>query len=298
MTDPALADLDPPNDPRDGAGILPPGQLPTVSRLDERVVRVLAPNAGPMTLDGTNTYVLAAPGSGDAIVVDPGPDDSAHLRAVEDVLRDVDAACSMVLLTHRHVDHAAAALPWAKVLGCPVAAPTADLASEGELVGPGWHGHRGGLEIRAVPTPGHSSDHMCYRLDHGPVLTGDHILGRGTSVVAAPDGDLGAYLASLRRVLDLGPDALYPGHGPDLHEDPTAVIRFYIAHREHRQRQILRLLAEGPQHTTRLVRRIYADVDERLLPAAAASTRAALEHLRAEGRVEVDAGGTATLRDQ
>jgi glyoxylase-like metal-dependent hydrolase (beta-lactamase superfamily II) len=297
MPDPSLVDLTPPEDPRSEWGLAPFGSLGAVVDLDDRVVRILAPNAGPMTLDGTNTYIVGERGRGEAVIVDPGPDRPEHRQAVERELARRDATCVLLLVTHHHTDHAAAARPWSNAFGCAVAAPTAEIASDDKnLVGEGWALERAGVRIDAVPTPGHSRDHVSYRLDHGPLLTGDHILGRGTSVVASPDGDLESYFASLRRVLDIGPDALFPGHGPELRHDPSAVIEFYIEHRRFRERQIIRLLEDGPQHTTRLVRRIYTDVDERVLPAAAASTRAALEKLAREHRVEVDATGTATLR--
>ncbi|HEX2029763.1 MAG TPA: MBL fold metallo-hydrolase [Nitriliruptorales bacterium] len=265
--------------------------------LDGVTTRVVAPNPGPMTLDGTNTYVVGEPGSGDAVVVDPGPDDPAHRRQVEAVLGSRDAAPALVVVTHRHRDHAAAARHWAADWRCPVAAPTADVAGpDGVVVRDGQRLQRGGVMLEAVATPGHCSDHTAYRLDHGPLLTGDHVVGRGTSVVAYPDGDLESYLVSLRRVAHLGPDAIYPGHGPELSEhDPMEVVRYYLDHRAFREQQILALLSEGPQHTTRLVRLIYADADPRVLPAAAASTRAALEKLTREGRVVVDSGAIARL---
>jgi glyoxylase-like metal-dependent hydrolase (beta-lactamase superfamily II) len=296
MSDPSLAHLDPPADPREGWDLPPIGGMETTAAVDERVTRVLAPNPSPMTLDGTNTYVVGAPGSGGAAVVDPGPDDPTHLQRVEGELTRRGAECEVVLVTHHHHDHAAAARGWADRFGCAVAAPTRDVAGErGEVITDGYRLRPGGVGITAVATPGHTGDHTSYRLDHGPLLTGDHVLGRGTSVVAHPDGDLIAYLTSLRRVLDLGADLLLPGHGPTLGEDPAAVLRFYLDHRRFREDQILTLLTEGPHHATRLVRRIYTDVDPQVLPAAAASTRAALEKLSAEGRVRVDAGGTATL---
>jgi hypothetical protein len=121
-----------------------------------------------------------------------------------------------------------------------------------------------GLDVEVVATPGHTRDHVAYRLASGVLLTGDHVLGRGTSVVAYPDGDLAAYLASLRRVLDLGPDALYPGHGPELTVDPAAVVRYYLDHRRFREQQILIALQEGPAAPATLVATIYREVDRRL----------------------------------
>jgi glyoxylase-like metal-dependent hydrolase (beta-lactamase superfamily II) len=151
----------------------------------------------------------------------------------------------------------------------------------------------GGMPIRVVATPGHCSDHLAFRLENGVVLVGDHILGRGTSVVTFPEGDLLAYLDSLRRVHDLGPAALYPGHGPELRADPSAVIDYYVAHRHFRERQILTALARGPADPAALVAAIYHDVDRRLWPYAEQSTRAALRKLAAEGAVELRPDGLA-----
>ncbi len=285
-----------PVDPRTTWELPAFGQLSRVTDLDELTVRVLADNPSPMTLDGTNTYLVGAPGSGEVVIVDPGPDDAAHLAAVVDALSARDASVSAILVTHHHADHAEAARPWATRFGVEAWAATSDVAhpstailSDGAVV------RRGGLELEAVATPGHTRDHLAVRLPSGVLLSGDHVLGRGTSVVAHPDGDLGAYLASLRRVLDLGPDALYPGHGPALTEDPTAVLRYYAEHRRFREGQLLDALAEGPARPGDLVARIYADVDRRLWPAAEASTRAGIGKLVDEGRLRVDGEDRAHL---
>lgn len=260
------------------------GALPAVAALDEITTRVLAPNPSPMTLDGTNTYVVTSEAV--AVVIDPGPDLDAHAHRVDEVLASQDATCRMVLVTHHHVDHAAAAAAWAERFGAVVAAPTREVAGEdGRVVADGDVIDVGALRIEAVATPGHTADHTAYRLPTGALCTGDHVLGRGTSVVAHPDGDLSAYLESLRRVLEMGPDVLFPGHGPELTEDPTAVLRYYLEHRAFRERQILAGLASGDRTPRQLVERIYADVDPRLWDAAEASTRAGLEKLAAEGRV-------------
>jgi glyoxylase-like metal-dependent hydrolase (beta-lactamase superfamily II) len=127
-----------------------------------------------------------------------------------------------------------------------------------------------------------------YRLPDGALLSGDHILGRGTSVVAWPEGDLVAYLSSLHKVLDLGPDVLYPGHGPDMDEDPASVVHYYLEHRAYREAQVVEVMAAGVEQPGDMVRHIYADVDERLWPAAERSTRAALAKLVAEDRATVE----------
>ncbi|MFP5309173.1 MAG: MBL fold metallo-hydrolase [Actinomycetes bacterium] len=279
---------DAPRDPRLDHDLPPLGGMATVERLDEVTVRVLAPNPSPMTLDGTCTYVLASPGAGEAIVVDPGPDHPDHLARVEHVLADADAACTLVAVTHRHHDHTEAAAGWATAWGATLVAPDPTTAgTAGRVVTDGDVLAVAGIGVTAVATPGHTSDHTAYRLPTGALLVGDHVLGRGTSVVAHPDGDLLAYLDSLRTVLDLGPDALYPGHGPALTEDPGAVLRFYLEHRAHREAQVLGALAAGATTPRAVVEAVYADVDRRLWDAAEASTRAAIDKLAAEGRVAV-----------
>jgi glyoxylase-like metal-dependent hydrolase (beta-lactamase superfamily II) len=149
--------------------------------------------------------------------------------------------------------------------------------------------------IGVVPTPGHTADHLAFRLESGAVLVGDHVLGRGTSVVTHPEGDVLAYLDSLRRLHALGPSALYCGHGPALTEDPGAVLDFYLAHRAYRENQLLEALRDGPQAVDELVGTIYAAVPRALWPAAAQSTRATLAKLCAEGRVEPAAGDSVRL---
>jgi glyoxylase-like metal-dependent hydrolase (beta-lactamase superfamily II) len=293
----AFAALRAPVDPRTAWSLPAPGTLPSLTALDELVTRVLAPNASSMTLDGTNTYVVGAPGSGEAALVDPGPTDAEHLRRVREVLTARDAACRWILVTHRHLDHSAAARPWAAELGARVVARSADVAGPGgRTVGPGDRVELAGAPVEVVPTPGHTEDHVAFRLPNGVVLAGDHVLGRGTSVVTHPEGDLTAYLESLRRVRDLGPDALYPGHGPELREDPTAVLDYYLAHRRFREQQVLALLEPGAGVAVgTLVARIYHDVDRRLWPSAEQSTRAALEKLRREGALVVE-GDRVTRR--
>lgn len=284
-----------PRDPRLEQSLPAFGELPSVARVAPLATRVLAPNPSPMTLDGTNTYVVGEPGSGAVAIVDPGPDHPDHFARVEAAVREADAAVAVVLVTHHHRDHAEGAAAWAERFRTRVAAPTADVAGrDGRLV---EHGDRlvvGGLTIDVVATPGHTEDHVAYRLPDGALLVGDHVLGRGTSVVAHPDGDLAAYLESLRHVLDLGPDVLLPGHGPELAEDPSAVVRYYLEHRAFRESQVVAELAGGPMSPRSLVERIYADVDRRLWDAAEASTRATLDKLVHEERVRMD-GDLAAL---
>ena len=276
-----------PVDPRVGWTLPAPGQMVRTVELEPQVTRVLAPNPGSMSLDGTNTYVIGEPGSGQAVLVDPGPDDVGHLAAVEAVLAARGAECVAVLVTHHHIDHAEAALPWGSHFGAQVAAGDATVAGpRGRVLEPGERLTLAGTTIGVVPTPGHTRDHLAFRLESGAVLVGDHVLGRGTSVVTHPEGDVLAYLESLRRVHDLGPSALYCGHGPELTEDPGAVLDFYLAHRAYRERQILDALGRGPATVDELVATVYAEYPREVWPAAAQSTRATLDKLRAEGRVE------------
>jgi glyoxylase-like metal-dependent hydrolase (beta-lactamase superfamily II) len=275
-----------PVDPRTGWALPPLGSLPRTAELEPLVSRVLAPNASGMTLDGTNTYVVGLPGSGQAVVVDPGPADPAHLAAVEGVLASRDAEVVAVLVTHHHGDHAEAAQPWGARFGAPVAAAAASVAGPGgRLLEPGERLRLAGTTLGVVATPGHTADHLAFRLESGAVLVGDHVLGRGTSVVTHPEGDVTAYLESLRRVHDLGPSALYCGHGPELTVDPAAVLEFYRAHRAYREEQLLTALAAGPHTVDQLVAQVYAAVPRSLWPAAAQSTRATLAKLVGEGRV-------------
>nr|WP_221203904.1 MBL fold metallo-hydrolase [Modestobacter versicolor] len=270
--------------------------MPRTAELEPLVARVLAPNPSGMTLDGTNTYVVGEPGSGQAVVVDPGPADAAHLAAVEGVLAARDARVVAVLVTHHHGDHAEAAQPWGARFGAPVAAAAAHVAGPaGRVLAPGEQLRLAGTTIGVVGTPGHTADHLAFRLESGAVLVGDHVLGRGTSVVTHPEGDVVAYLESLRRVHDLGPAALYCGHGPELTVDPTAVLDFYLAHRAFREEQLLAGLAAGPRTVDELVAEVYAAVPQALWPAAAQSTRATLAKLVAEGRVAPRAGDAVAL---
>jgi glyoxylase-like metal-dependent hydrolase (beta-lactamase superfamily II) len=291
-----VPDVDVPVDPRATWALPAPGALPGTAELEPLVTRVLAPNPSPMTLDGTNTYVVGEPGSGQAFLVDPGPDDAAHLSAVEAALADRDARCVAVLVTHHHGDHAEAARPWGARFGAPVAAASAVVAGPGgRLLEPGERLTLAGTTVDVVPTPGHTSDHLAFRLESGAVLVGDHVLGRGTSVVTHPEGDVVAYLESLRRVHDLGPSALYCGHGPELTEDPGAVLDFYLAHRAYREHQVLDVLARGAATVDEVVADVYAEVPRQLWPAAAQSTRATLAKLETEGRVVPAAGGAVRL---
>ena len=282
----------PPADPRAGWALPALGTLVRTAYLEPLVTRVLAPNPSPMTLDGTNTYLVGAPGAGQAVLVDPGPDDPRHLAAVEAALAERGARCVAVLVTHHHGDHAEAALPGGGRFEAPVGAADAQVAGPGgQVLAAGEQLFLAGTTIGVLATPGHTADHLAFRVESGAVLVGDHVLGRGTSVVTYPEGDVVAYLESLRRVHDLGPSALYCGHGPELTENPGAVLEYYLAHRAFREAQVVAALAEGPRTVDELVAAIYAEVPREVWPAAAQSTRATLTKLSAEGRVEAGTDG-------
>jgi glyoxylase-like metal-dependent hydrolase (beta-lactamase superfamily II) len=289
-----MDDPQPPVDPRTAWALPAPGALPCDMRVHELAWRIVAPNPSPMTLDGTNTYLVGA-GSGRMVIVDPGPDDERHQARVRGRVDALDAEVCAIVVTHRHLDHAAAALPWSRRFGCPLLAGDATLVSEagarGRVLADGDRIDLGGASAEVVATPGHSPDHLALRLPTGALLVGDHVLGRGTSVIAWPDGSLGDYLESLRRVRRLGAHALLPGHGPVLDRDPDAVVDYYLAHRTHRLAQILAVLADGPTDVDGLVAALYRGLDGSLRPAAVASTRAAVDHLVATGLVEATVAG-------
>lgn len=246
---------------------------------------VLAANPGPMTLTGTNTWLLRAAGSADAVVVDPGPDDPAHLAAVAAAAGRV----ATILLTHGHRDHSDGARGLHELTGAPVRAldPAHRLGDQG--LGEGDVVAAAGVEVRVWATPGHSSDSLSFLLDPrdgsaAAVLTGDTILGQGTTVVAYPDGDLGQYLASLRRLQELGDATVLTGHGPELPGAGHAATA-YLAHREERLNQVRAALSElGPDASARaIVETVYADVDRAVWWAAELSVRAQLAYLRERG---------------
>ncbi|GGU78620.1 MBL fold metallo-hydrolase [Streptomyces litmocidini] len=255
----------------------------------DRAVNVLAPNPSAMTLDGTNTWLLSEPGSDLAVVVDPGPLDEGHLRHVLDTAEKLGKRVALTLLTHGHPDHAEGAGRFAELTGTAVRAldPALRLGDEG--LGAGDVVTVGGMELRVVPTPGHTSDSLSFHLPADrAVLTGDTILGRGTTMVAHPDGRLGDYLDSLRRLRSLAVDdgvrTVLPGHGPVL-EDAQGAVEFYLAHRASRLAQVETAVEAGHRTAAEVVAHVYADVDRSLWPAAELSVRAQLEYLRGRGLV-------------
>ncbi|MDQ0755972.1 MBL fold metallo-hydrolase [Arthrobacter sp. B3I4] len=240
----------------------------------------LAPNPGPMSLHGTNSYMIAAAGSDSVVVVDPGPLDEEHLRELSQF-----GAVELVLITHRHADHTAAAARFAELTGAPVRAADPAHCHGGEPLRGGEVLHAAGVEIRVLATPGHTSDSVCFHLPadgtYGAVLTGDTILGVGTTVLDYPDGTLADYLSSLDRLESLGPATVLPAHGPIL---PALddIVRAYRDHRQDRLAQIRTALDElGPGAGVHEVADlVYAAVDPSVRPAAELSVAAQLDYLR------------------
>jgi glyoxylase-like metal-dependent hydrolase (beta-lactamase superfamily II) len=232
-----------------------------------------------MTLEGTNTWILRAPGEDSAIVIDPGPDHDAHLLPVLAAAGTI----SRILLTHGHVDHSAGAMRLSHLSGAKVLAldPNQSLGDEG--LADGAVVSASGLDVRVWTTPGHTADSLCFLVedeDGSAVLTGDTILGRGTTVIAHPDGVLGPYLDSLRRLSALGSTTVLPGHGPEL-ADAGVIAQQYLDHREQRLDQVRNALVTlGPDASPRaVVELVYADVDPVVWWAAELSVRAQLDYL-------------------
>ncbi len=271
-------------------------------RLSPLVRRVLAPNAGPFTFKGTGVYIV---GNGDVAVIDPGPDMSGHVEALK---RALDGEhLTHILITHTHADHSPAARPLKEWSGAKTYAfgphgagrdesgvkmeEGGDRAfapdirvKDGDVIG------GNGFTFEAVFTPGHTSNHMCFGLrEEKALFTGDHVMGWSTTVVAPPDGDMAAYMASLRKLLSRDDRILYPTHGAPV-TDPKPFVAAYIEHRLEREAQILAAIGEGLSTIPEMVARIYADVDKRLHPAAARSVLAHLIQLEREGRVKSRSG--------
>jgi len=254
--------------------------LATPTVVTEQAAYLLAPNPGPMTLDGTNSYLLSASGSSSSIVVDPGPDDEGHLAALV-----AAGPVELILITHRHHDHTEGAAKLAGRTGAPVRAADPDHCIGGDPLRDREVITAAGMRVEVICTPGHTTDSVSFLLpDDGPagsVLTGDTILGRGTTVIAPPDGSLGAYLASLRLLAGLGPRFVLPAHGPQL-PDLSAVAAEYLAHREQRLAAIREALATlGPDATVGVVTdAVYTDIDASVRFAAEHSVAAQLAYLR------------------
>ncbi len=250
---------------------------------------VLAPNPSPMTLDGTNTWLIAAPDSTVALVIDPGPDDEGHLRRVVQQAGQAGRRIAQILLTHGHDDHSAGARRLADLTGAPVRAadPAHRLGADG--LGDGDVIEAAGSELRVIGTPGHSRDSLSLLLpEDGALLTGDTVLGRGTTVIAGGDGSLTDYLRSLDAMKSLSDQGLLqvllPGHGPVL-PDPAAVLEYYIAHRAERLDQVRAALAAGDRTPAEIVTRVYTEITPAVRPAAELSVQAQLDYLTSRGEL-------------
>ena len=274
------------------------GRIDQVSPL---IRRVIANNPGPFTYLGTGTYIV---GRGEVAVIDPGPDLPDHLEAILAAVAGERVAA--IAVTHHHSDHSPLAAPLkartgAIIYGCALAAPVADepnavrleadhddafapdvsLCAGGRIAGPGW-------TLEAIPTPGHTSNHLSYALlEENALFTGDHVMGWSTTVIAPPDGDMTDYVESLERVRAGRYATLWPTHGPPVRE-VAPFLDAYVAHRLERQAQILRALEAGPARIADLVPRLYTEVDPRLHPAAARSMLAAMIDLVRRGTVRAD----------
>ena len=267
--------------------------------LSERVGRLRANNPSPMTLDGTNGYVVRV-GPRTLIAIDPGPIDDAQRDAFVAAARDANATYAAILVTHGHPDHAPGAAPLAAATGAPVLAHPAARFPHDRILADGERLTYDDATIAVVHAPGHAPDHCVFVLEEEPALfTGDVVAGRGFMVVAPPQGDMRAYQATLRRLRSEYGDAkaLYGGHGPEV-RDVAAKLDEYIAHREARERQILTALADGPATIPELVARIYVDTERRLWPAAGRQILAYLIALEREDNVRVRALDRAPTPDE
>lgn len=255
----------------------------TVEQLAPYLSLVLAPNPGPMTLEGTNTWVVGDPDVAPPVVVDPGPADARHGEAVI-------AACAgrvaEIVLTHRHADHADGAAALARVAGCGVRAAEVSLQVGGLTLSAGSRLEVAGARLEAYATPGHTSDSFSFLVvgeDRATrLLTGDMVLGRGTTVIAHPDGNLSDYLRSLTLlealVRDRGVSEILPGHGPRV-DSPAEWLTYYRSHRQERLAQVRAALADGDRTPAEVAARVYGDVDPSVLAAAELSVAAQLAYL-------------------
>lgn len=273
-----------------------PGRPAPLSPL---VRRIVVNNPSPFTFKGTSSFIV---GKGQVAVIDPGPDDDAQLQALLDAVRG--ETVTHIFVTHSHADHSPLARRLKAVTGAKTYAqggvtpqgeaglrldasidhsfvPDVALTEGDTITGPGW-------TLQALFTPGHMSNHMCFALKEEQALfSGDHVMSWATSVIAPPDGDMGQYFASLRKLLDREDHVYHPGHGPS-RRDPLPLVRGYLAHRRMREEAIRARVAQGARSVPEIVAAIYADVDPKLHGAAALSTTAHLDHLVAQGKLRRD----------
>jgi glyoxylase-like metal-dependent hydrolase (beta-lactamase superfamily II) len=274
------------------------GRADAVSPL---IRRLIANNPGPFTFTGTGTYIV---GHGEVAVIDPGPDRPEHLEAILKAVEGERVAA--ILVTHSHADHSPLARPLAEATGARIYgappvhalghslsqleeahdegfAPDEAVSMGSRIAGPGW-------SLAAIPTPGHTANHVCYALlEENALFTGDHVMGWSTTVVIPPDGDMAQYCASLDVIRHMGFSTLWPTHGPPVTE-PAPFLAAYLAHRQEREAGILREVRRAPRTVGEIVERLYAGVDLRLRAAAAMSVWAHLIALARNGEVESDDG--------
>jgi len=270
----------------------------TLAQLSPLIQRVIANNPGPFTYTGTGVYII---GEKNVAVIDPGPDMPEHRTALDEALKG--RKITHVLMTHHHIDHSPLAIPLARDHNCQVYGygvqtrppeggevrleagddltfkPDVEIRDGDVIEGEGW-------TIDAIHTPGHTSNHMCYSLrEENTLFSGDHIMGWSTSVVSPPDGHMGDYLDSLKRVKARGFDRIWPTHGPCI-EAVDEFIGAYIDHRLTREAQIMSAISDGESIIMKIVEKLYTDIDKRLYPAAAHSVLSHLIHMRETGRVK------------
>ena len=263
--------------------------------LEPRVVRVLAPNASPYTYTGTQTYLV---GTTDLAVIDPGPEDAAHLQAILAAL--AKRPLIAIVITHTHRDHSPGARALKAATGAPIVGCAALVIDDDGVRADAAFDHQytpdrvladgesvGGADwtLTAIATPGHTSNHLCFALEEsGAVFSGDHVMGWSTSIVSPPDGDMGDYVRSLEKLQAREDRIYYPGHGDPV-DNPKRLVRGMIGHRKQREGQILRLLRDEPRTIPDMVGRMYVGIDPRLFSAAERSVLAHLIDLRTRGMV-------------
>ena len=273
-----------------------------VSHVAPGIRRVIAENPSPFTLYGTGTYIL---GHGEVAVIDPGPADGAHIAKLLEALEG--ETISHILITHTHMDHS----PGCRLLQAHTDAKSYAYGPHGagkleqgvpveeggdmefepdELVRDGDVLTGGDWSVECVFTPGHTSNHMCYQLRESKALfTGDHVMGWSTSIISPPDGDMGAYMASLERLLERDDAVYWPTHGPCI-DDPKPHVQAFIEHRLARERQIISCIEQGVHRIEDMVPMMYTELPEFMYPAAARSVLASMEHLVGNGALKADGG--------
>jgi len=237
-----------------------------------KIASITAPNPGAFTLDGTRTWLL-----GHTAVIDPGPAIDSHIDAIREAMPQLDT----IFITHRHADHAPAAMPLRDSTGAKIVAPL-DFADV--IVHGGEMFQVDGETLEAIATPGHTSEHVCYLTASGDLFTGDTVLGAGTTAIFPPDGNMADYLRSLTVLRARNPKVIHPAHGPS-RDDAVALLDQYIEHRQDRERQVLRAVGSGMRTIPEMRHAIYPDLDSRLHSAAEIQLLAHLIKLVQEGRL-------------